>query len=154
MSPKRCAEISCFLCQSSFINNFIEKNNFSEPKNHRKLNILRPIYFKKISAHRFEDCICTNELDGLFFRKTFFSRTWSFFHDWKTTNLGVIFFHKKLILCFFQRWLFNFNILLKTCFRNLFRKTVSFFYDWKTINLGVTFFHKKLILYFFSKVII
>ena len=35
-----------------------------------------------------------------FFEKQFFSRTWSFFQDWKTNNLGVTFFHKKLILYF------------------------------------------------------
>ena len=92
-----------FFCQSSFINNFMEKNNFTEPQNYQKLNISRPIYFKKNSAHRFEDRICTNMLEGfLFFQKTFFSRGWSFFHDYKTTSLGVIFFHKKLILYFFS----------------------------------------------------
>ena len=32
-------------CQSSFINNFMVKNSFSEPKHQRKLNISRPIYF-------------------------------------------------------------------------------------------------------------
>ena len=48
-----------------------------------------------------------------FFSKSIFLRTWSFFHDWKTTNLGTISFHKKIILYFLQRWLFNFNILLK-----------------------------------------
>ena len=92
-----------FFFQSSFINNFLEKNNFSEPQNHQKLNISRIIYFKKLSAHYFEDPICRYKLDGLFFRKTIFSRTWSFFHDRKTFILGVIFFHKKLILYFFSK---------------------------------------------------
>ena len=82
-------------CRSSFINNFMVKNHFSQPKNHRKLNISRPIYFKKISAHRFVDLTCTNKLEEFIFQKFFLSRTWSFFHDWKTTDLGVIFFHKK-----------------------------------------------------------
>ena len=88
---------------SSFINNFMVKNSFSEPKNQRMLNISRPIYFKKISAHRFVGLICTNKLERFFFRKTFFSRTWSFIHDCNTTNLGGIFFHKKIILYFFSR---------------------------------------------------
>ena len=87
--------IFSFFCQSSFINNFKKKSNFSEPWNHRKLNISRPIYFKNISAHCFEDPIYTNKLDRFFFRKTFFSRTWSFFHDWKTINLGGGFFPQK-----------------------------------------------------------
>ena len=115
--------IFLFFCQLSFINNFM-KNNFSEPQNYRKLNISRPIYFIKISAHRFEDPICKNKLDGCSLWKIFFSRTWSFFHDWKTTNKGVVFFYKKLILFFFQRW---------TYFRNLFRKTVKkwWFYSFK-----------------------
>ena len=95
--------IFLIFCRSSFINNFMVKNNFLEPKNHRKLNISRPIYFKKISAHRFVDLICTNKLEEFFFQKIFLSRTWSFFHDCKTTNLGVIFFHKKLISYFFSR---------------------------------------------------
>ena len=105
LSPKRCAEFSWFFCQSSFINNFMKKNNFLESWNHRKLNISIPIYFKKISTHSFEDRICTNKLDGFFFffRKTFFSRIYSFFHDWKTTFWGAIFFHKKLILYFFSK---------------------------------------------------
>ena len=91
-------------CRSSFmINNFIVKNNPSETKNYRKLNISKPIYFKKNFAHRFVDLICTNKLEEFFFQKIFLSRTWSFFHDCKTTNLGVIFFLKKLILYFFSR---------------------------------------------------
>ena len=95
--------IFLIFCRSSFINNFMVKNNFLEPKNHRNLNISRPTYFKKISAHRFVGLICTNKLEEFFFRKSFLSKTWSFFHDYKTTNLGVIFFHKKIISYFFSR---------------------------------------------------
>ena len=103
----------CFIfCWSSFINNFMVKNNFLKPRNHQKLNISKPIYFEKISAHRFVDLICTNKLEEFFFQKIFLSRTWCFFHDCKTTNLGIIFFHKKFHT-FFQGWLFNFNIILK-----------------------------------------
>ena len=68
-----------------------------------KLNTSRPIYFLKISAHRFDDLIFTNKLEGLFFQQKIFSLTWSFFLDCKTLNLGVIFLHKKLIFyTFFQ----------------------------------------------------
>ena len=31
--------------RSSFINNFMVKSNFLAPRNHQKLNILKPIYF-------------------------------------------------------------------------------------------------------------
>ena len=56
-----------------FFNDFMVKNNFSEPKNHQKLNISRPIYLKKISAHRFVGLICTNKLkEFFFFEKNFF----------------------------------------------------------------------------------
>ena len=120
-------------CRLSFINNFMIKNNFSEPKNHRKLNISRSIYFKKISAHCFLGLICTKKLEEFFF--FFFHKVFSrtFFHNCKTINLGVTFFHKKLILYFFQGWLFNFNIILKACFNNLLRKTAKkwLFYSFK-----------------------
>ena len=59
--------IFLIFCRSSFINNFMAKNNFWEPKNHRKLNISRPIYFKKISTHRFIDLVCTNKLEDFLF---------------------------------------------------------------------------------------
>ena len=95
VSEKLCGVFLIF-CGSIFINNYMVKNSFLEPKNQWKLNISRPIYFKKISAHRFVGLTCTNKLKG------FFSRTWSFFHDSNATNLGAIFFHKKLILCFFS----------------------------------------------------
>ena len=122
---KTVRRIFLIFCQSSFITNFIVKNHFSEHWNHRNLNNSRPIYFKKFSAHHFEDSICTNKLEEFFFRKKVFARTWSFFHDCKTADLSLIFFHKKLILYFFQVWLFNFNTILKTCFKNLFWKIVK-----------------------------
>ena len=82
------------------------KNNFSEPKNHQKLYISRSIYFlNKIPARRFVGLLCTNKLEIFFFekkKKKMFSRTWSLFHDYKTTNLGFNFSHKKLILWFSQ----------------------------------------------------
>ena len=91
--------ISLIYCWLSFINNFIVKNQFSEPWNHQNLNILTPIYVKKKNfVHHFEDHIYTNKLDEFFFQKFFISRTWSFSHDCKTTDLDLIFFHKKIIL--------------------------------------------------------
>ena len=92
-------------------------------------DISRPIYFKRNSAQHLEDLICTNKLEGhLFQKKKVFSATRGFFHDWKTTNLGAIFFPQKLVLSqytFFQGLLTNFDIKLKRCFKNLFKKTVK-----------------------------
>ena len=88
--------------RSSFINSFMVKNSFWEPKFQLKLNISRPIYFKNISAHRFVGRICTNKLEGFFFEKQFFQGLWSIFHDCNTANLGVIFFPQKINLFFFS----------------------------------------------------
>ena len=95
--------IFLILCQSSFINNFMVKNNFWEPKNHRKLSISWPIYSKKVSTHRFVDLICTKQLEEFLFQKKFFFKDFELFSRCKTTNLGVIFFQKKLILYFFSK---------------------------------------------------
>ena len=103
MVSKTLCGIFLIFCPSSCINNFMVKNSFSKPKDQWKLNISRPIYFKKISSHRFVGLIYTKKLEGFFFWKNFFSRTWSFFHDCNTTNLGVFFFQKKLIFYFFSR---------------------------------------------------
>ena len=94
--------IFLIFCRSNFINYLIVKSNFSEPQNHWDFNISRPIYLEKISAHRFEGHICKNKLEKVVFWKKIFWRTWSFFHDCKATDLGLIFFHKKIILYFFS----------------------------------------------------
>ena len=116
-------------CRSSFVNNFIVKNHFSGPYNHRNLNISRPIYLTTISAHRFEDDICTNKLEEFFFRKMFFSRTWSFFHDNKTTVLSLTFFPQKIgFIRFFKCdlekkvknwWFYSFKSATRTLQTNL-----------------------------------
>ena len=90
--------------RSSFINNLIIKNNFSEPKNHWKLTVSRTIHFKKfpqtvlkiISAQ-----ISWKDFFFFFFFFNFFSKTWSFFHDCKTTNFGCQFFPQKVIFILF-----------------------------------------------------
>ena len=118
-------EIFWAFCLSNFINNFMVKNSFSEPKNQQKLNTSRPVYFLKNFAHRFVGVICTNKLKGLFSEKNFFFKDLELFYDCNTTNLDF--------LTFFQGWLFNFNIILKTHFKNLFRKTAKkgWFYSFK-----------------------
>ena len=76
-------------CRSCFINNFTVKNSFLDPKTQRKLNILRPVYFKKISAHRFVGLICTNKLEEFFFQKNLFQGLGAF-----STKKNVILFFK------------------------------------------------------------
>ena len=66
---KTLCEIFLIFGRSSFINNFMVKNNFLAPGNHQKLNILRPIFLKKISTHRFVDLIFTNKLEEFFFKE-------------------------------------------------------------------------------------
>ena len=111
--------------RSSFINNFIVKNHFLRSWNHRNWNISRSIYYQKISAHSFEDDICTNKLEESFFQKTFFQVLETFLrlqNHWFEPH----FFPQKInIILFFKVWLLNFNTILKTCFTNLFRKTGS-----------------------------
>ena len=95
--------IFLIFCRSSFINNFMVKNSFSEPKNQRKLNISRPIYLKKNSVHCFVGHICTNELEGIFYRKNFFQGLGAFFTT-ATQLIWVAFSStKKIILYFFTR---------------------------------------------------
>ena len=66
--------IFLIFCLSSFISNFIVKNNFWEPQNHWNLNISITIYLKKISAHGFEDYTRTNKLEEFFFFFFFFKK--------------------------------------------------------------------------------
>ena len=90
----------------SFINNFMVKNGFSESKNQRESNISRPIYFKKISAHRFVGLICTNKLEGFFSEKIIFQGLGAFFTTATRLIWASFFFHKKIILYFFSRVIF------------------------------------------------
>ena len=118
--------IFLIFCWTSFIN-FIEAQFFRTLKllklKYLEINLFKKknnlhIVLKNISAQ-----VSWKNFFFFFFRKKIISRTWGFFCDCKTTDLGLIFFHKKLILYFFQVWLFNFKIVLKTCFKNLFGKT-------------------------------
>ena len=97
LSTKRWAEFSGFFVDRVLLIILLWRTLKSP-----KLKYLETHLVKKNTAHRFEDHICTNKLKEFFFRKIFFSRTWSFFHDCKTFYLGLIFFHKKLILYFFS----------------------------------------------------
>ena len=83
-------------CISSFINNIFVKNNFSEPKNHRKSKISRPIYF------RFVGLICTNKLEAFFFKKIFFQGLEAFFKTAKPLFWASYFSTKNSFILFFK----------------------------------------------------
>ena len=108
---KTVSAIFLIFFRSSFINNFMVKNSFSEPKNQRKSNIWRPIYFEDISAHRFVGPICTNKLEGFFLRNEGLGA----FFPTAARLIWASFFSTKNIF-FFQGWLFNLTFLdnLKT----------------------------------------
>ena len=107
LSSKLCAEFCWFLCSCIF-NNYVEKSKFWNRKINKSENILRCIYFKIISANVFEDLVCTNKLEVFFLKYWFFSETWSFFNECKTTNLGVIFCTRKLLLHLFSSVIISF----------------------------------------------
>ena len=84
---KTVREIFLIFCRSSFTNNFMVKNNFSEPKNHQKLYISRFMCFlNKIPARHFVGLICTNKLEYFFSKKISFQ------------GLGTFFMNAKLLI--------------------------------------------------------
>ena len=93
--------IFLIFCRSIFINNFMVRNSFLEPKNQRKLNASRFV------SRNFRTEFCRSYLYKLagriFSPKIFFQGLSSFFRDCNATNLGVFFFLKKIILYFFPR---------------------------------------------------
>ena len=107
LSSKLCAEFCWFLCSCIF-NNYVEKSKFWNRKINKSENILRCIYFKIISANLFEDLVCTNKLEVFFLKNWFFSETWSFFNECRTTNLGLIFCKIKLLLHIFSSVIISF----------------------------------------------
>ena len=88
-----CVEFCCFFVDQVLL--IYCEEQFLGTLKSPKLKYLENHLFKKNSAHRFEDYIRTNKLDQFFFFKKLFSKTWNFFRDYKTTDLGLIFFHKK-----------------------------------------------------------
>ena len=115
---KTVCRIFLIFCRSSSINNFMVKNKFSEPKIHRKLKILRPINFYKISVHYLEGLTCTINMEGFFFRKENFIKDLEFSSRLQKPLIWAPFFSTKTeFYTSFQGWLFNFNVILKTCFK-------------------------------------
>lgn len=81
--PSRKCAVSLLFFLSRFINSFIVKNNIWNRKFTKILNISRSIYFKEISAYRFEDFICTNKSEEFFFKKIFFQVLGAFYTNVK-----------------------------------------------------------------------
>ena len=103
---KRRADFFCFFVVGFILCNNIQWWTFFRNRKTTKIwNNLKSIFLKKISAQHFEDLTCTNKLEGFFFfqKRNFFSRTCSFLHECKTTNSGVVFVCRKIILYFFSR---------------------------------------------------
>ena len=92
--------IFLIFCQSSFLNSFIGKSNFLEPKNYWNLIISRPIHLEKISAHRFEDNICTNNLEEFFFFEKNFFKDLELFSRLQNHWFGPYFFLQKNFILF------------------------------------------------------
>ena len=120
---KTVCRIFLIFCRSSFINNFMVRSNFRELKNYWKLNILQPIYFLK-NLHIILKALSVKiSQENFSFRKMFFWGLEAFFTTAKPLIWASLFCWKYWFNAFVQGWLFNFNIILKTCFKNLCRKT-------------------------------
>ena len=89
---KTVSMIYVIFCRSWFINNFVVKDNFSEPRNLPKLNFSRPICFK---------FPCTVKLEGIF-SKIFFFIDLEFFSRLQNHSFRRHFLQTKLILYFFS----------------------------------------------------
>ena len=94
--------IFLIFCQSSFINDFMVKNNFSEPKNHQKVKYLKTHLFLKNFRTPIFRSYLYKEAEILFFKKDFFQGLGAFF----TTA-------KPLILASFSSIKINFILFFK-----------------------------------------
>ena len=63
LSTKRCTEFSWCLVDRVLVIILLWRAIFQNLYNYRNLNISRPVYLEKNSAHRFEDHICTKKLE-------------------------------------------------------------------------------------------
>ena len=69
-SPKQCAEFSWLFVDRVLLIILLRRTIFETLKS-PKLKYLETYSFQKNSAHRFEDHICTNNLERIFFEKAF-----------------------------------------------------------------------------------
>ena len=122
---KTVCRIFLVICCSRFIINFVVKDFFVKiffgTVKSPKVKFLETHLFQKFLHTVLKILSLQISWKYVFSKKKYFSLTWSFFHDCKTSYLGVIFLNKKLILYFFKVRLFNFNTILKICFKNLFK---------------------------------
>ena len=96
---------------------FFREEHFFGTVKSPKVKILTDFFFLKVSAQFFENLIfARSKLEGFFFN--LLHLLGAFFMAANLLN----FLHKKLILYFFQVWLFNFNAILKICFKMYYRK--------------------------------
>ena len=109
--------IVLIFCRSRFMNDFFVKNIFLEPWNHQKLKSW-PIFFLKKFPRNFLKILSLQEVSWKVFFFNLLHLLGAFFMAANLLN----FLHKKLILYFFQVWLFNFNAILKICFKMYYRK--------------------------------
>ena len=100
--PKRCAEFSRFFCRSCFIN-LLWRTNFGTVKSPKvKISRDRSIIFKKF-PHTVLNILSAQIRLKHFFQRNYFSWTPSFFHEWKTNNLDLIFLRKTIISYLFLK---------------------------------------------------
>ena len=124
---KAVCRIFLIFCQLSLISNFIviEEQFFGTLKSPKLKHL-------KTSLNKFPHTILKTISAQISCKIFFFFFFWIFFilfAFFVTAKplIWALFFStkKKKIYTFFQVWSFHFNIILKTCFKNLFRKTVK-----------------------------
>ena len=92
---------------------------------------MRPIYLRKIPHTVLKMISAQISWKKFFFEKFFFQGLGAFFGTARPLIWASVF-----STVFFQVWLFNFNIILKTCLKKLYRKTVKnwWFYSFKQVT--------------------
>ena len=75
--------------------------------------MLRLIYFKEMFAHRFEDLVITNKLEGFFFSKKHFFVEFELFSGLQNHSFGCHLFAQKINLYFFSSVIIYFQPTIK-----------------------------------------
>ena len=100
---KTVGRIFLIFCRSISINNSMLKNSFSEPNNQRKLNISRPICFKKNVRTPFCRSYLYKLAGRIFFPKNFFFNDLKLFSRLQHDQFGRLFFRQKNNFTLFSR---------------------------------------------------
>ena len=98
LSTKRCTEFSWCLVDRVLVIILLWRAIFQNLYNYRNLNISRPVYLEKNSAHRFEGHICTKKLEEFFFFFKDLELFWRLQNHW----FGPHLFPQTVILHFFS----------------------------------------------------